>query len=103
VSLRRELSVSHIFNGKENQFFTALSMMDPAGIEEHLPEAEMREIVLDLKIFKKSVFEYDLFEKLPQPRNVPLLVAEFIDKRSRGRSSGWVISSKVLRCNSSAV
>src|SRR5208337_2145072 len=64
--------------------------------------ADRREIMLDPKILKRTFLGYDLFEKFPQLRNVPLTTTEFVNTDPLGFLPGnpeCIIKSLVARDN----
>jgi len=70
---------SHILNGQQYSFLPFAFLMDLPGIEQHLSMPDGREIMFDLIIMKFGFFPEDIFQKLPEFRNVPLTAAEVVD------------------------
>jgi len=57
----------------------AAPLFDSPGIKDQDSMTDLREIMFDSKTLKRTFLGYDLFEKFPQRRNVPLTVTEFIN------------------------
>ena len=55
----------------------AASLFDSPAIKDQHFMTDQREIMLDPEVLKRAFLGYDLFEKFPQLRNVPLTIAEF--------------------------
>ena len=53
------------------------------GIEQHGFLPDNGEILLNFKIMETDIFGYNVFQKLPQTRNIPLIVAQFIKRHPR--------------------
>ncbi len=80
----------------------AARLFDSPGIEDQDSMTDPREIMLDPKILKKTFLGYDLFEKFPQLRNVPLTTTRFVNRDPLGFLPGnpeGLIESLVARDN----
>ena len=59
-------------------------MIDPAGVEQHHPVADLLEPVLDDEAVEAAVVGKHGLQELAQPRDVPLAVAELVDEAPPG-------------------
>ncbi len=96
------LSFGDILYRKQDQMRPAARLFDSPGIEDQDSMTDPREIMLDPKILKKTFLGYDLFEKFPQLRNVPLTTTRFVNRDPLGFLPGnpeGLIESLVARDN----
>ena len=59
--------------------------MQPAGIQQHYLAPDGLKTVLNLEIIEARVLGDDHFQEFTQPRNIPPVVANFVDQFTRGR------------------
>ena len=65
-----------VFEREENQRrLIIVAIVQPPGVEEDGPRADVGEIVSDGVVIELAVGRQNLFEQLPQRRNIPLAVA----------------------------
>ena len=55
---------------------------EAAGVEQHGPLTERREVVLDLEVVDGVVAGKDFIQQRPQAGDVPLAVAQVVEQRS---------------------
>ena len=70
----------HVLYRQKNGGGRTIFVKHPAGIEEHHASADRREFVLDLIGLDGAALRNDVFEERPEPRNVPLPVAQLEDQ-----------------------
>ncbi|MDZ3835857.1 MAG: hypothetical protein U0S49_00590 [Rhodospirillales bacterium] len=73
-------ALGDVLDGEQDE----LQMIDPAGVEQHHPAADLLEPVLDDEAVEAVVVREHGLQELAQPGDVPLAVAEFVDEAPPG-------------------
>ena len=71
---------SYVLYRQKNGGGRTILVKHPAGIEQHHAPADRREFVIDLISLDGAALRNDVFEERPEPRNVPLPVAQLEDQ-----------------------
>jgi hypothetical protein len=72
--------VGHILDREQNHRGAVHVIGDAVGVEKHDLDADVRKVVLDLEVLERTAVPGDRVEYFPQPRDVPLAAAEFVDE-----------------------
>ncbi len=96
----REPPVRDVLDGEQDQLADAVTFPNPARVDQHDPSANLREVVFDLEILKRTGVAPDRLEHRAQLGDVPLTASQLVDEaalRFLGRDAEGLIEGAVRR------
>ena len=73
----------HVFHGQHQQL-PVMARLKLAGVEQHHPPSDDREVMLPLKIVEDRTQGNNIFKEVSQDRDIPLAVAQFVNQAVLG-------------------
>ena len=69
-----------VLDGEEDELGLVVLAADAAGVQQHELPPDGRENVVNLEVVERRVLGQDFLQQLPQPGDVPLLVAQVVNE-----------------------
>ena len=76
----RVLPLGDVLDGEQDQVFPTAITDELSGIEQNAPPARPRGPVRELDVLELVIFRQDLFDHVPQVRNIPLPAAKLVQR-----------------------
>ena len=77
-------ALGYILDGKQDDTLFSRRPLDLPGVQKHDTPADVSKIVFNLVVIEGRLLREDGFQQFPQLRNIPLFIAQVVDKLSHG-------------------